>query len=59
MIVCMCNRITDAKIRAAIAAGAKTPTDVFRILHVQRACGQCLEAIGYLLDTAEKTKLSA
>jgi bacterioferritin-associated ferredoxin len=45
MIVCMCNRVTDAKIKAAIAAGAKTPAEVFKLLRVQRACGQCLETI--------------
>jgi bacterioferritin-associated ferredoxin len=45
MIVCMCNRVTDGKIKAAIAAGAKTPAEVFKLLRVQRACGQCLEAI--------------
>jgi len=45
MIVCMCNRLSDGRVRAAIEAGAQTPSDVFKALGVPRACGACLDTI--------------
>jgi bacterioferritin-associated ferredoxin len=59
MIVCMCNRLNDAKVRAAIQAGAKTPAEVFKLLRVQRACGQCIESISTMLDEAKAEGKSA
>ena len=59
MIVCMCNRVNDGKIRAAIAAGAKTPPEVFKKLGVRRSCGQCSDEIENLLATAKAEKKTA
>lgn len=50
MIVCMCNRITDAQVREAIRKGARNRADVFKILRQQRSCGQCSEDIDSILD---------
>ncbi|MGQ0741598.1 MAG: (2Fe-2S)-binding protein [Alphaproteobacteria bacterium] len=45
MIVCVCNRLNEAKIRAAFRAGALTPEDVFAFYKVRKNCGRCLETI--------------
>jgi bacterioferritin-associated ferredoxin len=45
MIVCMCNRLSDGKVRAAIEAGAQSPAEVFKKLGVPRACGNCMDSI--------------
>lgn len=50
MIVCICNRITDAQVREAIGKGARTRAEVFKILRQQRSCGQCSEQIDSILD---------
>lgn len=53
MIVCMCNRMTDAQVRDAAAKGAKTVADVFRILNKRRTCGQCSDDIESVLQQAK------
>jgi bacterioferritin-associated ferredoxin len=50
MMVCLCNHIKDGHVKAAIQAGAKKPADVFKLLGVQRACGQCLETIETMIS---------
>ncbi|MBV9571548.1 MAG: (2Fe-2S)-binding protein [Alphaproteobacteria bacterium] len=52
MIVCVCNRLNEARIRWAIAAGAQSPCEVYAGCGVERNCGQCQETIAEMLDEA-------
>jgi len=53
MIVCVCNRLPETRIRAAIAHGAQTPDQVYAGCGVERNCGQCQETIEDMLLEAE------
>ena len=53
MIVCVCNRLNEAKIRAAIACGAACSDDVYAHNRVRKNCGRCQETIEMMLDDAE------
>jgi bacterioferritin-associated ferredoxin len=57
MIVCVCNRVNEARIRAAIAQGAETPDEVYAGCGVERNCGRCQDTIEDMLDEAG-TRLS-
>jgi len=50
MIVCVCNRLNECRIRAAIEAGAGTPDAVYSGCGVKRNCGRCQETIAVMLD---------
>lgn len=52
MIVCVCNRLNEAKIRAAVASGAASPHEVYAHHGVRRNCGRCQETIEAMLDDA-------
>ena len=52
VIVCICNRLNEAKVRMAIAQGAETPGEVYAGCGVERNCGQCQETIADMLDEA-------
>lgn len=41
MYVCVCNAITDSQIRASVAAGAQSLTDLKNQLGVATCCGCC------------------
>ncbi|HEY2445292.1 MAG TPA: (2Fe-2S)-binding protein [Rhizomicrobium sp.] len=56
MIVCVCNRLGEARIRAAITCGAETPEQVYAGCGVERNCGQCQETIEEMLDEADAAK---
>lgn len=45
MIVCLCNGLTDAAVRDAIAGGAKRPKDVYRACGKKAQCGCCTATI--------------
>ncbi len=49
MLVCICNRLSEARIGQAIAEGARTPAEVFRRCGVRRACPNCSNVISGLL----------
>jgi bacterioferritin-associated ferredoxin len=53
MIVCVCNRLNEARVRAAIADGAETPSEVYAGCGVERNCGRCQETIENMLDEAD------
>jgi bacterioferritin-associated ferredoxin len=53
LIVCVCNRLNEAKIREALAAGAVTPESVFAYHRVRKNCGRCLETIEDMADQAD------
>jgi len=52
MIVCVCNRLNDTKIRGAIAQGANCSDDVYSYCNVRKNCGRCQETIEKMLDGA-------
>ncbi len=53
MIVCVCNRLNDTKIRGAIAQGAASSDQVYSYCNVRKNCGRCQETIEGMLDGAE------
>ena len=53
MIVCVCNRLNEAKIRGAIACGAASPEQVYAFNGVSRNCGTCHETIEAMLQDAQ------
>src|SRR5258706_7743488 len=53
MIVCVCNRLNEAKIRGAIACGASSPDQVYAHNGVRRICGTCQETITAMLQEHE------
>ena len=57
MIVCVCNRLNEDRIRAAIAAGACSSDEVYARCGVKKNCGRCQETIEDMLD--EKPALEA
>ena len=59
MIVCVCNRLNDTKIRSALSAGAQTVDDVYAHCGVQRICGTCQETIEELLPATPDVRLEA
>jgi bacterioferritin-associated ferredoxin len=54
MIVCVCNRLNEAKIRGAISCGASSPDQVYAGCGVKRKCGTCQETIAELLQQAQE-----
>lgn len=57
MIVCHCNRLTDAQITAAIAAGASRPSEVYAGCGCGAQCGCCCGTIlGLLRGDAKAAK---
>ncbi len=50
MIVCVCRRVSDHQIRAAIEGGARTVAEVAACCRAGTGCGACHEAIRDLID---------
>ena len=50
MIVCVCNRLNEDRIRAAIQSGAADSEDVYARCGVRKNCGRCQEMIEEMLD---------
>jgi bacterioferritin-associated ferredoxin len=50
MIVCVCNRLNESRIRAACEAGPARAQDVYGLCGVKRNCGRCQETIAEILD---------
>jgi bacterioferritin-associated ferredoxin len=57
MIVCVCNRLNEERIRAAITNGAGSSNEVYQDCGVRKNCGRCQETIESMLD--EKPALEA
>jgi len=56
MIVCVCNRLGESRVRAAIAHGAETAQEVYAGCGVERNCGLCRDAIEDILDEVGAAK---
>ena len=54
MIVCVCNRLNEARVRTAICAGASSADEVYAGCGVQRNCGRCQDTIEDMLDEAKE-----
>jgi bacterioferritin-associated ferredoxin len=50
MIVCVCNRLNEERIRTVIDGGAYCSEDVYARCGVRKNCGRCQEAIEEMLD---------
>jgi bacterioferritin-associated ferredoxin len=50
MIVCVCNRLNETRIRAACEAGPARAEDVYGLCGVKRNCGRCQETIAEMLE---------
>ena len=53
MYVCICNALTDRRIRGVIDAGAGSLGSVYRNCGVAPQCGKCGEMIRSFLDRDE------
>ena len=56
MIVCICNRITEAEVRKAARAGAPTPEKAYACLGCEVQCGCCVDYARDIIDE-ERTEL--
>ena len=54
MIVCVCNRLNETRVRAAIGSGAGSADEVYTRCGVERNCGRCQETIDVMLDEAQE-----
>ena len=50
MIICVCNRLNDQKIGAAIGSGASCADEVYARCGVRKNCGRCQETIEGMLE---------
>jgi bacterioferritin-associated ferredoxin len=50
MIVCVCNRLNEDRVRGAINSGACCADDVYVRCGVRKNCGRCQETIEDMLD---------
>lgn len=50
MFVCLCNGITERGVRAAIAAGARTPEAIYAFHGVQPQCWACEPEFAQAVD---------
>ena len=59
MIVCVCNRLNEAKVLGAIACGAASAEQVYAHNGVRKVCGTCHETIEALVQQAREEVLQA
>jgi bacterioferritin-associated ferredoxin len=57
MIVCVCNRLSEARIRGAIACGAESTDQVYAHNGVKKVCGTCQVTIATMLQDREPREL--
>jgi len=55
MYVCICNRITDHQIRAAVADGAGSLRNVCAQLSIGNGCGRCLQTTDDIIAEQRQT----
>ena len=54
MIVCVCNRLNEDRVRAAIDNGACCSEEVYTRCGVRKNCGRCQETIAEMLDENQR-----
>ena len=54
MYVCMCNAVTDGDIRAAVAQGARSLSDLTTSLGVASCCGRCADFADKLVSESRR-----
>jgi bacterioferritin-associated ferredoxin len=59
MIVCVCNRLNDTKVREAIARGASSPDQVYAHCGVRKVCGTCQDTIKVMVRDEADEKVAA
>lgn len=59
MYVCTCNGISERKVEAAIADGARSPRAVHHSCGAKPQCGRCLPEIAGRLREARKSEAFA
>jgi bacterioferritin-associated ferredoxin len=52
--VCMCNAVTDGDIRAAVAQGARSLSDLTTSLGVASCCGRCADFADNLVSESRR-----
>jgi bacterioferritin-associated ferredoxin len=57
MYVCNCNGIREREVRAAIAAGAQRPAEIFKACDATPRCARCVCDMREMLDV-EREALS-
>jgi bacterioferritin-associated ferredoxin len=50
MVVCVCNAIREAEVRAAARGGATSACQAYRALGLQPKCGQCVPFARSIID---------
>ena len=55
MYVCNCNGIREREVRAAIAAGAQRPAEIFKACGAQAQCARCVCDMRKLAEDAQET----
>ena len=59
MIVCVCNRLNEDRVRSAILTGACCSEDVYARCGVRKNCGRCQETIENMLEKEPAALASA
>ena len=59
MIVCVCNRLNEQRVGAAIGGGAQCADDVYARCGVRKNCGRCQETIESLLEKSREALAQA
>jgi bacterioferritin-associated ferredoxin len=54
MIVCVCNRLNEQRIGAAICGGADCADEVYARCGVRKNCGRCQETIEGMLERSRE-----
>jgi bacterioferritin-associated ferredoxin len=49
VIICLCNAMSDGDVRAAVAAGAARPKDVYACCGGRAQCGGCTATVLQIL----------
>jgi bacterioferritin-associated ferredoxin len=50
MFICICNGHRDSEIRAAAAAGLRSPQEIYRHLGKPPRCGRCLDLAAEIVN---------
>jgi bacterioferritin-associated ferredoxin len=59
MIVCVCNRLNEQRVGAAICGGAAHADDVYARCGVRKNCGRCQETIEEMLENNRRALAQA